>query len=133
MAKSKATKAKEVTEQTKRIVLERQGYRSISGATLKLGATEFHHVRPRSSSGVGYEWNIVALTSEEHRLLHDKKKIKYYDRDRWEYEEFETLIRNHLKINYPNWSYKACKYEKGYEVKDYGIVGKFRSNYKTIE
>lgn len=133
MAKSKFTKAKEITDKTKRAVLERQGNRSISGATLTLGNTEFHHVRPRSSSGVGYEWNIVAITSEEHRQLTDKVNVKFYGRDRYTWQEFDTLIKNHLKIYYPNWTYTKCKYQKGYEVEDYGIVGKFGKNYKSIK
>lgn len=130
MTKSNFTKAKEVTNKTKRIVLERQNYKSISGVLLTIGNTEFHHVRPRSSSGVGYEWNIVALTIEEHKAVTDHTDIKFYGRKRWSYEKFNTLIKNHLKIHYPNWTYKACKYQKGYEVEDYGIMGKSGTNIK---
>lgn len=133
MAKSKFIKAKEVSDKTKRIVLERQNYKSISGATLTLGNTEFHHVRPRSSSGVGYEWNIVAITSQEHREYHDKNDITFYGKKRYKWKEFDTLIKNHLKINYPNWTYARCKYEKGWELKDYGLMVKTRTGIKPIE
>lgn len=115
------TKAKEISQRTKEIVLKRQNYRSIGGETL-YGQIEFHHVRPRSDSGVGYEWNIVALTSQEHRNLHDKQKIKVYGKERYTWQEFETLCRNHLKLNYPNWTYELCKYHKYWDIEDYGIV-----------
>ena len=108
---SKLTKAKEISETTKKIVLERQNNKSISGVPLTIQTADFHHVRPRSSSGVGYEWNIVAITREEHRLLHDKQDIKLYGRTRWTWQEFETLIKNHLKIKYHNWTWEKCKYQ----------------------
>ena len=74
--------------------------------------------------GVGYEFNIVALTPQEHRNLHDKKKIKVYGRDRYTWQEFETLCRNHLILHYDNWSYEGCKYHKYWKEKDYGIVAR---------
>lgn len=121
MVKGKFTKAKEISDATRRLVLERQGFKSISGASLMLGNVEFHHVRPRSSSGVGYEWNIVALTFEEHRALHDKQDIYVNGRKRWTCDEFETLIKNHLKLKYHNWTYEKCKYQKYWEIDDYEI------------
>lgn len=118
---STRAKAIEVTERTKKRVLERQNYLSISGTSLTVRSVEYHHVVPRSKSGVGYEWNIVAMTSEEHRLYHDHQPIKVYGRERYTWEEFDTLMRNHLKIHYPNWSEKGCKYQKYKEEEDYGI------------
>lgn len=119
------TKAKEISQTTKEKVLKRQNGRSISGAAL-LTQVEFHHVRPRSDSGVGYEWNIVALTPAEHRQLHDKVNIRVNGRDRYTWQEFETLCRNHLKIRYPNWTYDLCKYHKYWSEDDYGIMGRDR-------
>lgn len=117
------TKAKEISQETKEKVLKRQNYRSIGGEML-YGQIEFHHVRPRSASGVGYEFNIVALTPQEHRNLHDKQNIKVYGRDRYTWQEFETLCRNHLILHYNNWSYEGCKYHKYWKEKDYGIVAR---------
>ena len=122
MPKSKATKVKEISLETKIKVLERQNQKSISGVSLLGNYTDFHHVRPRSDSGVGYEWNIVAITREEHRALHDKQDIKVYGRPRYTWQEFETLCKNHLKLHYANWTYEKCKYQKYKEESDYGIV-----------
>ena len=121
MPKSNYTKAKEISLKTKENVLKRQSNKSISGASLYNSNVEFHHVVFRSSSGVGYEWNIVALTSDEHRALHDKKGIEVNGRVRYTWQEFNTLIRNHLKIKYPNWSEEKCKYHKYWKEKDYEI------------
>ena len=81
MAKSNLTKAKEISQATKEKVLERQGYRSISGVALN--TADFHHVIYRSNSGIGYEWNVVAITPEEHRLFHDKQDIPVNGRARY--------------------------------------------------
>lgn len=121
MAKSNFTKAKEISKETKLKVLKRQNYRSISGVVLNDYNTEYHHVVYRSSSGVGYEWNIVAITFDEHRAIHDKTNIKVYGRDRYTYDEFITLIKNHLKIKYLNWSEDKCKYHKGWTEANYEI------------
>ncbi|MBR2653985.1 MAG: HNH endonuclease [Lachnospiraceae bacterium] len=120
---TKRQKAIEVTEETKKKVLERQDYKSISGAGLNVRTVNYHHVIPRSSSGVGYEWNIVALTGEEHREYHDHAPITINGRQYYSWEEFDTLIQNHLKIKYPNWSKKLCRYNKYKETEEeYGII-----------
>lgn len=121
MPKSNYTKAKEISLKTKENVLKRQSNKSISGASLYNNNVDFHHVVFRSSSGVGYEWNIVALTSDEHRALHDKNIIEVNGRVRYTWQEFNTLIRNHLKIKYPNWSEEKCKYHKYWKETDYEI------------
>lgn len=120
---TKRQKAIEVTEATKKKVLERQNYKSISGAALTTRSVNYHHVLPRSSSGVGYEWNIVALTTEEHMMYHDHLSIVFNGRELFTWEEFDTLIKNHLKIHYPNWSLKLCRYNKYNESEeDYGVI-----------
>ena len=128
MAKSKLTKTKEISEETKRKVLERQRGKSLSGVALTPYNTEFHHVIFRSGSGVGYEWNIVAITSEEHRLYHDHQNIKVYGRERFTWDEFDTIMKNHLKYEYPNWTEKLCKYHIYWEEKDYGITSRREQN-----
>lgn len=122
MAKSKITKQKEITKETKQKVLARQNNKSVSGVYLTPYNTDFHHVIFRSDSGVGYEWNIVAITTEEHSLFHDKKKIKVYGRERYTWQEFDTLMKNHLKIKYPNWSEDKCKVNKYFSEEDYGVI-----------
>ena len=120
MPKSNFTKAKEITPKTKGNVLKRQNNRSISG-TLLTDNAEYHHVIYRSSSGVGYEWNIVAITPDEHRALHDKKDIYVNGRKRYSWQEFEILCKNHLKLKYRNWSESKCKYHKYWKEADYEI------------
>lgn len=119
MAKSKLTKVKEISQETKQQVLARQNYKSISGVALT--NADYHHVVLRSSSGVGYEWNIVALTPDEHRRYHDKQPILVYGRQRYTWQEFDTLMRNHLKIKYFGWSEDKCKYHKYWSEEDYEI------------
>lgn len=119
--KSKLTKAKEISEATKKAVLERQNNRSISGVYLIGKPVEYHHVIYRSQGGIGVEWNVVAITSEEHRALHDGQSIKVNGKEYYTCEEFKTLIKNHLKLFYACWSEDACKYHKGWELSAYGV------------
>lgn len=118
--------AKTITPDTRRAVLERQHNKSISGRYLTEGTASFHHYVERSSSGVGYEWNIVALTFEEHRAVHDHQPIKVGKRVLYTYDQFITLIRNHLVINYEGWSENCCKFHKGWEIEDYGVIRRTR-------
>ena len=122
MAKSRLTKAKEISQDTKKAVWDRQHGRSISGVALTPSNVEFHHVVPRSASGVGYEWNIVAITHEEHRWYHDKCDILVNGRKRYTWMEFKILMKNHLKLHYRNWSEENCKFRKYAEEEDYGVV-----------
>lgn len=124
MAKYK--EAKSITPECRRAVLERQHNKSISGVFLTEGTASFHHYVERSSGGVGYEWNIVALTFEEHRAVHDHQDIKMGKRVLYTYDQFITLIRNHLIINYENWSEKSCKYRKYASEEEYGIIRRIR-------
>ena len=121
MAKSKLTKAKEISYETKQKVLDRQGNRSVSGVYLAPYNIEFHHVIPRSASGVGYEWNIVALTKEEHRLYHDHCSIPANGKERYTWLEFDILMKNHLKMRYEGWSEEKCKVRKYAEESDYKV------------
>ena len=119
MAKSKLTKFKEISDKTKEEVLERQHYRSISGVALTPYNTEFHHVISRGNSGIGLAFNIVAITSEEHRWYHDHCDIKVYGKKRYTYLEFEILMKNHLKIKYPGWREEICHFHKYWTEADY--------------
>lgn len=124
MAKSKLTKAKEISFETKQKVLDRQGNRSVSGVYLAPYNVEFHHVIPRSASGVGYEWNIVALTKEEHRLYHDHCSITVNGKERYTWLEFDILMKNHLKMRYEGWNEEKCKVRKYAEESDYKVTRK---------
>lgn len=119
MAKAKQTKVKEISQDTKERVLERQHHRSISGVALS--DPTFHHCVSRGQGGVGYEWNIVALTFDEHRALHDGQPIKVNGRERYTNDEFITLIHNHLALRYDGWSRDKCKYHKYWDEEDYGV------------
>ena len=122
----KYVEAKSITLETRKTVLERQNHRSISGAYLTEGTASFHHFVERSSGGVGYEWNIVALTFEEHRAIHDHQPIKVGRRVLYTYDQFITLIRNHLIISYDGWTEDKCKYRKYLEESEYGVVRRTR-------
>lgn len=122
MAKSRLTKAKEISQETKQKVWDRQHGRSISGAALT--SVEFHHVIPRSASGVGYEFNIVALTPEEHRWVHDHQPIMVNGKKRYTWDEFQMLMKNHLKLKYEHWSEDRCRFRKYANEEDYGVERK---------
>lgn len=120
--KSKLTKAKEISYETKMKVLDRQGNRSITGVMLSPFNVEFHHVVPRSASGIGYEWNICAITKDEHRWYHDHANIQVNGKDRYTYLEFEILMKNHLKKMYIGWAEEKCKFRKYAEENEYGVT-----------
>ena len=113
--------AKSIDNETRDAVLKRQHSCSITGVMLGENPS-FHHYVPRSASGVGFEWNIVALTFDEHRAVHDHRDIKVNGRVRYTWEEFDLLMKNHLKLRYKNWSVENCKYRKFFEKEDYGVV-----------
>ena len=119
MSKSKITKLKEISEETKKTVMERQHYKSITGVALSDYNVNFHHVVGRGQEGVGLDFNIVAITFDEHRAYHDGRSIKVNGRDRYTNKEFETLMKNHLKLNYVNWSEDNCKIKKYWDEEDY--------------
>lgn len=83
---------------------------------------EFHHVIYRSDSGIGYEWNIVALTRDEHRWVHDHQPIMVNGRVRYSWDEFNIIMKNHLKKMYEGWSEYSCRFHKYWEEKDYGVT-----------
>lgn len=111
-----------ITEATRKKVLERQNYLSVFGQWLGNGV-EMHHVCTSGlgEKGVGYEWNVCALSTEEHRAITDHQPIKVNGKEIYTYEEAITIMKNHLKINYPNWCESKCKVKKGYSESDYGI------------
>lgn len=114
------TKQTEITDDEKEIVLKRQNYHSISGVYLgtDIHNCDFHHVvnSGLGIKGVGYEWNLVALSRNEHRLLHDHQNI-----GRYSYLDFIIICKNHLKLRYANWNEDKCKVKKGYSKDDYGV------------
>lgn len=111
-----------ISDITKAKVMERQRNRSISGVYLTPGNVNFHHFKSVGSGGVGYEWNVVALTPLEHRQLHDGADITVNGRKRYTNAEFKTLIRNHFILRYDGWSEMGCKVKKGKSEEDYGIT-----------
>lgn len=121
MPKSEFLKAKEISKETKLAVLQRQNYKSVmSNKPLTLETASFHHYVERGQSGVGYEWNIVALTWQEHRvLMHDKNTLEGITP-----EQAEEIVVNHFKENYNNWTRDNCRYHKWYAEKDYGVTRK---------
>ena len=112
---------KEISPETKKEVLERQGYRSITGVYIPdIYHGSFHHVIQKGSgSGVGLAFNIVALTPMEHTWYHNKESIMVNGKKRYTYLELEILMKNHLKLRYPYWKEEYCHFHKYWDEKDY--------------
>lgn len=118
MGKGDFTKAKQITLATKQKVWERQkGVSILSHYPITKEMCCCHFIGRGEKSGVGYEWNIVGLTPDEHRLLDENKPIGRYTN-----QEAQTLLRNHLILNYKGWSEDKCSYHKYWEEKDYGVT-----------
>lgn len=110
-------KAKDISLETKIEVLKRQHNRSLaSDKYLTLDMADFHHFITRGQSGIGYEWNIIAITREEHIALHSGNKV-----GRFENKDFDIYVQNYLLKMYKHWSRDVCKYHKWYAPKDYGV------------
>lgn len=125
MAKSKQTKAHEISKETKMKVWERQKGKSIfSGISITPEMCCCHYVS-RGRGGLGEEWNIFGCYQgygiDEHRLFDEHKPIGNLT-----HEQCVTVLKNHFKIKYKNWSEDKCKYKKG--VEDYGVVGNPSTN-----
>lgn len=121
-------KQTDISDEEKELVLKRQNYRSISKVFIgnNIKNCDFHHVinSGLGEKGVGYEWNLVAITRYEHRQITDHKGISIHGIDgevKYKYEEFISAMKNHLKVNYTNWSEANCKVHKGYSKEDYGV------------
>lgn len=111
---------KDITKETRESVRKRQENYSLTG--VYLNEAEFHHFVTRGSQGVGYEWNIVALTPLEHRQLHDGADITLPDGTKlFTNKAFKSFIRTHLKESYRGWSEDKCKVHKGWNKEDYHI------------
>lgn len=123
MAKSKQTKAHEISMETKMKVWERQKGKSIfSGITITPEMCCCHFI-PRSRGGLGKEWNIFGCYQgygiNEHRLFDEHKPIANLTA-----EQCKIVLKNHFKLHYKGWSEKHCKYRKG---KD-GTLGRNSDN-----
>lgn len=125
MAKGDYTKAKKITQKTKQAVYERQKGRSIlSGIPISISMCCCHFVGRGEKSGVGYEWNIVGLTPEEHMFLDQNKPMWFYINGNVKAltnAEMQQKIEQHLKENYIGWSREKCSYHKYWEEKDYEV------------
>lgn len=71
---------------------------------------------------MGFEWNIVALTLEEHECIHNHRPVMMNGKVKYTYDEMQSLMRNHLLKHYVGWSEDKCKYKKWFEEKDYQVT-----------
>ena len=122
MAKGDLTKAKQISPETKKKVWERQNGRSVvSGFPISVEMCCCHFIGRGEKSGVGYEWNVVGLTTDEHRLLDENKPLKINGRIRYSNAEMQTIIHNHLVENYEGWALAKCSYHKYWKEEDYDV------------
>ena len=120
--KGDLTKAKQITSQTKKAVWDRQkGLSLLSRQAISVEMCCCHYVGRGEKSGVGYEWNIVGLTPTEHMELDQNKPITFNGRKLYTNDEAQTLIHNHLLLNYEGWTKEKCSYHKYWKEEDYGI------------
>lgn len=116
------TKAKQISKETKQAVYDRQhGMSLFSHHPITVEMCCCHYVGRGEKSGVGYEWNIVGLTPEEHRELDLNKPITVNGREKYTNKEAHALIHNHLMKMYLGWSREKCSYHKWFTEEDYGV------------
>ena len=117
MVKGDYTKAKGITLQTKEKVFKRQHGRSLL-SNIPITVNQCCcHVLGRGRGGVGYEWNIIGLTYNEHRLLDENKPIYGVSND-----EVVERIKDYLRSEYDGWSEEKCHYHKYFKEADYGVT-----------
>lgn len=127
------TKAKSISPKTKKAVWERQRGKSIlSGKPITISECCCHYIA-RSASGVGYEWNIIGLTFEEHRALDTYKGINIGSSVVLPNSVAKNVIKTHLMSNYDGWSEEKCKYIKYFEEKDYEVNRKYKGQSYNIQ
>lgn len=118
------TKAKQISQETKQKVYDRQNGKSVlSGLAITKEMCCCHFIG-RGLGGVGYEWNIIGLTPEEHRQLDLNQTIYVGKMPRWTNKEAHIIIQNHLNLNYNGWSIEKCKYQKYKKEEDYEVTRK---------
>lgn len=122
--KSKRTKALEISYETKQMVWERQKGKSLFAPyrpiTVEMCCC---HYISRANGGLGEEWNIFGCYQtpwlNEHYMYDGQLNIG--NKLNVTREQMKTIVSNHLKRNYFNWSEQNCKYNKYKEIKDYEV------------
>lgn len=120
MAKSKRTKALEITLETKRKVWERQKGKSLFAPYSPISVEECCcHFIPRSQGGLGIEENIFGCVQKpwmnEHAVFDGNVLLSKSNAHKMNItqEEMRSVVRNHFIINYPGWNESKLKYKKG--------------------
>ena len=98
--------------------MERQDGLSITGRSLGNGVN-YHHIVSKGSEGVGYEFNVIALTPDEHIAYHRGSAVLTEFKTIRNRKEFDQFIDDYMKNFYPNWSRSKCKYVPGWSEEDY--------------
>lgn len=127
MAKSKQTKAHEISYETKLRVFKRQNGKSLFAPyrPISIEMCCCHYVS-RANGGLGQEWNIFGCYQspwlDEHKAYdgqfsnQEVKKIMNLDR-----EQMRVVVGNHLNKSYMGWTKDKCKYHKHWNDEDYEI------------
>lgn len=109
MAKSKKTKALEISTKVKQAVAERDSFRGhpcciwcgTPAPTYNPLAFSNAHFIPRSDGGLGIEENILTLCPKCHDLFDGSNRAK-----------MKVFFEQHLKAKYPDWDEEKLRYKK---------------------
>lgn len=101
MAKSKRTKACDISKAVKDRVWERDGHKCIICGSYE-AMPNSHYIR-RSQGGLGIEENIVTMCQQCHRMYDQGPERKL----------IASYTERYLRRCYPNWNPEKLIYKKG--------------------
>lgn len=114
-----------INEITRQNVRKRQDFRSITGIWLGESGGHMHHFISRGRSGVGFEWNLILMTDDEHQQYHNGGLVRVNGTNIvYTHEEFTDKMRDYLISQYDGWSEERCRFHKFWEYKDYKVQRK---------
>lgn len=116
--KSKQTKAHEISRKVKERVYERQHGKSLFPPYKKITVEMCCcHYLSRAKGGLGKEWNVFGCFQapwlDEHKMFDRQIKCSIESRGKiLSADELDSIVSDHLNMNYEDWSIEKCKYNK---------------------
>lgn len=107
--KSKRSNATDISEETKRIVWERDNHCCVVCGH-KNAAPNSHYIR-RSHGGLGIEQNVVTLCTNFGNSCHHK----FDNGTQEEQDYYKEEIREYLMSRYPNWDESKLVYRNKWD------------------